>query len=359
MNFYFRKLDWGLIVSALLLSGVGLFAIYGTGNKEMMYFFNKQMIFLVIGAFLMIFLSLFDYRIFKNSSLPLVLLYIFSLVGLLFVLSSDSIRGASSWLKIGPLTIEPVEIIKIVIILFLAKYFSLRHIEMYRARHLIVSGFYIAVPCLLLLLQPDLGSAMAVASIWIGIIIISGIKVKHLFVLSLVALIALAGGWATFLEDYQKQRILTFMNPREDPFGGGYHIAQSLIAVGSGGVLGQESDEGSQAGLKFLPEQHTDFIFANFAEQTGTLGVGILLTLYIFLIWRIIKIALSATNNFARLYSIGLVSLIFFQVVVNIGMNVGLMPITGITLPLVSYGGSSLLSFFIAFGIIQSIQVRS
>ena len=169
----------------------------------------------------------------------------------------------------------------------------------------------------------------------------------------------LAGSWFGVLKDYQKQRILTFLNPQDDTFGRGYHISQSLIAVGSGGLFGQGLGAGSQAGLKFLPEQHTDFIFATLAEQRGLLGVSVLLFIFILLFWRIIKLILVSANNFSRLFAVGLVIMIFTQVVINVGMNMAVLPITGLTLPLVSYGGSSLVSIFLALGILQSIKARS
>ena len=355
---YFRKLDWPLIIIALLLSGVGLLTIYGIGPPESSIFFPKQAVFIGIGFLIMIALSFFDYRIFKNHSSILIILYLLSLASLFLVLSSKEIRGASSWFHIGSFRFEPIEFIKIVVILFLAKYFSFRHIEMYRVRHLIISGFYIGLFVIAVILQPDFGSALILVGIWLGLIIVAGIKTRHLIALSLILILLFIGSWFGVLKDNQKQRILTFLNPQEDPYGSGYHISQSLIAIGSGGLFGQGLGLNSQAGLKFLPEQHTDFIFAALSEQRGLMGVSFLLILYALLFWRIIKIALASSNNFSRLFAVGLVIIIFIQVIVNIGMNMAILPITGLTLPLVSYGGSSLISIFIGLGILQSIKVR-
>ena len=359
MYSHLRKLDWKLIFIVLLLSGVGLLTIYGIGSPESVFSFKKQLSFLGLGLISMFGLSFFDYRIFKNHSFVLFLLYLFSLTSLIFVLFSQDIKGASSWFHLGYVNFEPTEFVKIIVILFLAKYFSLRHIELYRIRHLLVSGFYVALLVAIVLLQPDFGSAMVLLSIWFGMVVISGIKTRHLGILILIIVSLLVGSWFLVLEDYQKQRIATFLNPQEDPYGGGYHISQSLIAVGSGGLFGQGMGDNSQAGLRFLPEQHTDFIFATLAEQRGLIGVVFLLLCFGGLFWRIIKIALSSSNNFSRLFVSGLAIMIFVQVVINIGMNVAILPITGLTLPFVSYGGSSLISVFLALGILQSIKVRN
>lgn len=355
---HLRKLDWQLIFAVLLLSGVGLLTIYGIGSPESYNFFKKQLLFVCLGFAAMIGLSFFDYRVFKNNSLVLIILYALSFLSLVFVLLAQDIRGASSWFRIGSLSFEPVEFIKIIIILILAKYFSFRHIEMYRARHLIVSGIYIALLASVVFLQPDLGSILVLLSIWAGIIIISGIKIRHLIILFLFLTFVFAGSWLFILKDYQKQRITSFLDPEADPFGRGYHVSQSLIAVGSGGLFGQGLGSGSQAGLKFLPEQHTDFIFATWSEKRGLAGVVFLLFLFAFLFWRLIKISLESSNNFSRLFIIGFAIMIFSQMIINIGMNIAILPITGLTLPLVSYGGSSLFSIFIGLGIIQSIRSK-
>ncbi len=359
MYAHLKKLDWSVAVIVLLLSGVGLLTIYGIGSSEASELFEKQAIFLIIGFVAMIGLSFLDYRIIKNNSFILISLYLTSLLFLVLVLFAPEIRGTASWFRLGPLNFGPIEFVKIVVILLLAKYFSSRHIEMYRIRHLIVSGFYIGLPALAIILQPDFGSILVLAGIWIGLIIVAGIKARHLVALLLILAIFFIGSWFGVLKDYQKQRILAFLNPEEDPLGQGYHISQSLIAVGSGEMWGQESGSGSQAGLKFLPEQHTDFIFATLAEQRGLVGVFCLLILYALLFWRIIKIILSSLNNFSRLFATGLVVMIFIQVVINIGMNMAILPITGLPLPLVSYGGSSLVSIFIGLGILQSIKARN
>jgi len=355
---HLRKLDWQLIFIVLLLSGVGLLTVYGIGSPESLIFFQKQATFIGLGLIVMISLSFFDYRIFKNYSFVLVILYIASLILLFFVLFSQDIRGASSWFRVGSLRFEPIEFIKIVMILILAKYFSFRHIEMYRVRHLIISGIYVVLLAFIIFLQPDLGAILVLLSIWLGIVVISGIKIRHLIIMFLILAIISTGVWIFVLKDYQKGRITTFLNPENDPYGRGYHISQSLIAVGSGGLSGQGLGLSSQAGLKFLPEQHNDFVFATLSERRGLVGVVFLLIFFALLFWRLIKIALESKNNFSRLFVSGFIIMIFSQMIINIGMNIAILPITGLTLPFVSYGGSSLISIFIGLGIIQSIKTR-
>ena len=223
---HFRKLDWSLIIAALLLSGAGLLTIRGIGTAEAMIFLKKQFLFLGIGFLLMVILSFFDYRIFKNHSLGLIVIYLVSVVSLVFVLFSEEVRGSSSWFHLGPINFEPIEFIKIVVILILAKYFSSRHIELYRFRHLIVSGAYIGLPALAILFQPDLGSVLVLGGIWLGIVVVSGLKARHLAALFLIAAVLLAVGWTSVLREYQKQRILSFLDPQNDPYGWGYHISQ-------------------------------------------------------------------------------------------------------------------------------------
>ena len=360
MFFHFlKKLDWVLIISVLFLVTIGLLSIYSTSFVYSKSFFYKQIGFIVTGFILMFVLSMFDYRFFRNYPTLLIILYVFSvllLIGVFFF--GNNIRGASSWFRIGNFNIEPVEIAKLVMILILAQYFSLRHIELYRIRHIIASGIYIAVPAILVFFQPDFGSATVLIFLWIGTMIVAGIKVKQLIALLLIGIIILGFAWLGLLKPYQKERVVSFINPYIDPQGSGYQRIQSVIAVGAGKLWGRGLGQGSQSQLDFLPEQHTDFIFASIAEEWGFIGVLILFIFYFLLFFRIIKIAISSSNNFARLFCVGAAIVFIFQILVNIGMNLGLLPIAGISLPFVSYGGSNLLINFVILGIIQSIAVR-
>ncbi len=363
MNFYskFKKFDWILIGAVLVLCIIGLLTLYSVNyGKPQITFFNKQVIFVLVGIFVMVAFRFIDFSILKNYRPLLLLVYLGGIAILIGVLFFGKItRGATSWLSFGGLNFEPVELIKLIVILVLAKYFSLRHAEMYRARHVVVSGLYVFLPAMLVLLQPDLGSALILGAIWLGVVILTGIKWRHLALviagLALVFIIA----WSFGLKPYQKDRILTFISPQRDPFGSSYNLIQSKIAIGAGGLFGRGLGKGIQGRLDFLPEKNSDFIFAAYAEETGFLGVMFLMVIYGFLFFRLIKISLSSTNNFSRLVCAGICLMIFSQVFINIGATLGLLPITGITLPFISYGGSNLLINCMALGIVQSIAARN
>jgi len=246
---------------------------------------------------------------------------------------------------------------KIILIILLAKYFSMRHIEMYRVKHILLSGFYILLPVCLAFFQPDLGSVIILVALWIGVLIASGIKLRHFLILLLCGILILTLCWSFLIKDYQKQRIISFITPF-DPLGAGWSQNQAEIAIGSGGILGQGFGKGSQTQYGFLPEPQNDFIFSAIAEEFGLIGVSVLLFLFLVLIWRIIKIALSSQTNFPRLFAIGLSVLLISQIFIHIGMNLGILPIIGISLPLVSYGGSGLIANLCAIGILQSIKTH-
>ncbi len=306
----------------------------------------------------MLTVSFFDYRILRNNPYLILVLYFLCLVflgGVFFF--APEIRGVKSWYKVGPISLDPIEPTKIVLIILLAKYFSMRHVEMYKFWHIIFSGIYVLIPSLLIFFQPDLGSVLILIAIWIGILIISGIKIRHFLILTLCSLLVLVFCWQFLLRDYQKERILSFMIPY-DPLGISWSQNQAKIAIGSGSILGTGFKRGSQVQYGFLPEPQTDFIFAAIAEETGFVGIGVLFSLFTLFLWRIIKLILSCRYNFSRLFVSGFILFIFLQFFVNIGMNLGIIPVIGLPLPLVSYGGSSLISIFIGLGILHNIKVH-
>jgi len=356
---HFKKLDWVLIFTAIFLVGMGLLSIYSSSKGDFLNF-KKQIIFFGIGIILMILISFFDWRMLREDPYLILILYflcLLLLIGLFFF--APEIRGTKSWYKLGPVSIDPIEFTKIVLIILLAKYFSTRHIEMYRINHILISGLYIFIPSLLVFLQPDLGSVLILISLWIGVLILSGIKIRHFLILVLVFLLILIFSWSTILKDYQKERILSFIWPQiSDPLKIGWNQRQAKIAIGSGGIFGQGVSKGSQTQLGFLPEPQTDFIFSAIAEETGLIGVSFLLFLFSILIWRIFKIAISSQSNFAYLFASGFSLLFITQIFINIGMNIGILPIIGIPLPLISYGGSSLVATLIGLGILQSIKTH-
>jgi len=357
---HFRKLDWVLIISAVLLVCLGLLSIYSSSSGRGDFFnFKKQIIFFAIGFFLIFLLSFFDWRALRENSFFILVLYFFCiafLIGLFFF--APEIRGVKGWYKLGSLSFDPVEFTKIVLIILLAKYFSMRHVEMYRLKHILLSGFYAFLPAVLIFLQPDFGSALILIALWIGILIISGIKLRHFLILILIGLLFLILSWSFLLQEYQKERIISFFAPQAEPLGMSWSQNQAKIAIGSGGIFGQGISKGSQTQYGFLPEPHTDFIFAAISEEFGLIGMIILLSLLTILIWRVMKIAFLARSNFPRLFASGFVIILFFQTFIHIGMNLGISPVIGISLPLVSYGGSSLIAMCIGLGILESFRTH-
>lgn len=356
---HLKKLDWGLIIPAVLLVCFGLVAIWSTCvAKEDFLNFEKQIIFFVIGFLLMILLSFFDYRILKNNSYLILTLYficLFLLIGLQFF--APEIRGTKGWYKIGFLSLDPIEPTKIVILILLAKYFSMRHVEMYKFRHIIFSGIYVFLPAVLVFIKPDLGGVVILLTMWLGILLVSGIKIKHFLILLFCFIITAIFCWYFLLKDYQKERIVSFIFPY-DVLGTSWSQNQAEITIGSGRILGQGAGRGSQVQYGFLPEPHTDFIFSVIAEEWGFIGVLVLFILYINLIWRILKIAIRSQSNFPRLFTSGFAILLTCHFFINIGMNLSMLPVVGIYLPFLSYGGSGLIGNFIGLGILQSIKIR-
>lgn len=359
---HFKKLDWFLLTLVFLLVGLGLLSIYSSSlGKGSFLNFKKQAIFFAAGILLMFLISFFDYRIFRDDPYLILILYFFCLLSLAgLFLFAPKIRGVKSWYKIGPVSIDPIEFTKIVLIILLAKYFSMRHVEMYRIRHIILSGAYILLPSILVFLQPDLGSVLILITLWVATLLLSGIKLRHFFIICVCGILIFILSWMFLLKDYQKERIISFVQEnRVEPLGVGWSQTQSKIAIGVGGILGQGIGKGSQTQYGFLPEPQTDFIFAAIAEETGLIGVSFLLILFILLIWRIIKISISVRSNFPRLFATGIAALLISQIFIHIGMNLGILPIIGIPLPLVSYGGSGLIVTLGAIGILENIKVNA
>ncbi len=356
---HIKKLDWILICAVLLLVGIGLLFIHSSSKGDFLNF-EKQLIFFGVGFFLMLIISFFDWRLLRENSSLILFLYFISLlllVGLFFF--APTIRGVKSWYQLGSVLVDPIEFVKIVLLVLLAKYFSARHIEMYRVIHIFISGFYVFLPAALIFFQPNLGSVLIIISLWLGILVISGIKLRHFLLLVLAGILIFIFSWATLLKDYQKERLLSFIQPQlSDTLKIGWSQNQSKIAIGSGGIFGQGLGKGGQTQYGFLPEPQTDFIFAVIAEETGLIGISVVLFLFLILLWRIFKIAVSSPVNFPRFFASGMAVLFISQIFINIGMNIGILPIIGIPLPLVSYGGSGLIASFIGLGILQSIKTH-
>lgn len=355
MTRVFERVDSALLLSLipLLVAGLVTMNAFTTGGD---YFFWRQMLWIFVSFSAFLLMGAIDWRFLKSGALILFPYIAGVIVLALLLVLAKATRGAESWFKIGGFAIEPAEPMKIVTILILAKYFARRHIAIANIKHIFISAVFAGLPAVLVFLQPDFGSAMIFAAIWLGMVLASGINKRHLFAVFALGAILFGLGWHFVLADYQKMRVLTFLNPLLDPQGRGYNALQAQIAVGSGQVLGRGIGEGTQSRLEFLPEHETDFIFAAFAEEWGFIGVVMLFVFFGIVLWRIMKVAFIGHGNFERLYAMGLATMIFAHIVVNVGMNIGVMPITGITLPFMSYGGSALLTLFAGLGILESMR---
>ncbi len=348
------RVDWILLFSVLPIVGAGLVTMSSFGGESS--FFARQLTWTGVSIVAFFVFSFVDFRFLRRTG---VLVSIFLVaVGLLAVLlaTGEVTRGTQSWFTIGSFSIEPVDPIKLVLILILAKYFSRRHIEIANIKHIFVSGLYAFIVFALVFLQPDFGSAMIIFAIWLGMVMVSGISKKHLVAVVLATALVFSGLWFYAFKDYQKQRIVSFLNPLTDIRGAGYNAYQSTIAVGSGELMGKGIGYGTQSRLNFLPEYETDFIFAAFAEEWGFLGVFLLFMLYGVLMWRILANSIRGETNFEILFGVGLAVMFMSHIVIHVGMNVGLLPITGITLPFMSYGGSHLLAEFTGLGILMGMR---
>lgn len=350
----FKNIDWPLVGFLIPILAAGIITM-SSFSSETSYFL-RQSLWVGIAFIVMFFLASIDAQIFKKTS-TLVWMFIAGLGILLTVFAVGTVaKGAQSWISFGSFSLQPADPMKLVIILILAKYLSRRHIEIANIKHIFVSGAYVAIPFLLVFLQPDLGSALIFGAIWLGLMLVSGISKKHLAIFFAIMMIIFAGMWAFVFKPYQKARIVNFINPMNDIRGSGYNVYQSVIAVGSGQLFGKGVGYGTQSRLNFLPEYKTDFIFAAFAEEWGLLGSLILLICFGGVIARILTIGLLGSSNFEILYALGVVIFFMSHIVINIGMNIGIMPVTGIALPFMSYGGSHLVTEFAALGILMSMR---
>lgn len=347
-------IDWILFFATLPLLGAGLITMnsfIGDGN-----FFSRQMIWILVSLLIFFGLSFIDFRFLRKTWVS-VTLFSFSCTSLiaLFFLGKVA-KGALSWFSFGGVSFQPSDPIKLVIIIILAKYFSRRHIEIANIRHILISGFYAFIIFALVLIQPDFGSAIIIFFIWLGMVLVSGLSKKHLAAMAFVGLVAFIGLWNFGFHDYQKNRIKNFINPLADIHGTGYNAYQSTIAVGSGEMWGKGVGYGTQSRLKFLPEYQTDFIFSAFAEEWGFAGVIIIFFLFGVVIWRIIRTSMRGATNFEILFGSGVAILIIVHFIINVGMNIQLLPVTGTTLPFLSYGGTHLLTEFTGLGILMGMR---
>lgn len=339
-----RLVNLPITLCSLLLVSIGILVIYSS-SKELAV---QQIIFTILGMICFILISQIELLSLRNLAKPLYFFIVLMLIAV-FILGVET-RGALRWFPLGIFNIQPSEFAKPILILYLAKFWSENSPSW---RNIFRSLLWFLPVFLLIFKQPDLGSSLTIIAIWLGLLLAAHISTKKILVLVLIALFIIPSSWF-FLHSYQKERIFSFLTPEADPLGKGYNLIQSTIAVGSGQMFGRGLGRGTQSRLQFLPEFRTDFIFASIAEELGFMGSVLILVLYLFLLGYCLRAAYRAVNAFYLLVSFGVVSMFLFQTIVNIGMNIGLLPITGITLPLISYGGSSLVSVFISLGMIAS-----
>ena len=355
----FRDFDWALLAMVLTLCTISIFEIYSaTLHTKYVGFHTKQMYWIAGGIVVMFIMSKIDY----HRLLELVWwLYGFFMLALVAVkLFGHKAMGGRRWIKMGPISFQPSEWFKLVLIVLMALYFAnlggrrLTWPDIFKAIGLV--GF----PMLLVLMQPDLGTALTYTPILLAGLFLGGIHWKQAAILATVGIMAIAGVWTSgkILKPYQKARLTSFINPDNDPRGSGYQIRQSLIAVGSGGVWGKGAEQGSQTQGDFLPIPHADFIFAAFSEEHGFTGAFLVLLLYFVILMRLIQNAQTAADMSGSLLVMGVVAVLTFQIAVNVGMVIGFMPVTGIPLPLMSYGGSSVLFTFLALGVVMNVRMR-
>ena len=336
----------------ILAAGLLTMDSFGTNNGH----FDRQLIWIVISIGAFFALSFIDFNFLKRTPVVASLFGIaVAMLSLLFVLGHIS-KGAESWFSIGGVSFEPADPVKLILIIVLAKYFSRRHVEIAHISHLMVSGVYAVILFALVLIQPDFGGALVIFLIWLGLVLVSGISKKHVAIVFGAGVLAFGVLWIGVLHPYQKQRIETFLHPLADVRGAGYNAYQSTITVGSGELLGKGLGYGTQSRLRFLPEYQTDFVFAAFADEWGFVGVILILILYVIVIWRILANAMRGSGNFEMLFGIGLALYICIHFFVNVGMNIGLLPVTGINVPFMSYGGTYLLTIFSGLGILMGMR---
>ena len=355
-----RNLDYVLIVVTLLIVVISLIIIgsathVNTPSEDRYWYVQRQGLFAVLN-FIAIFVFLhFDYNSLEKYSKYFYGINLVMLLAVMFV--GQSALGAQRWIQLGPINLQPSEFSKLIMIITLASILDKRYKQLNTWRDILPVFIYVGIPFLLVLKQPDLGTSLVFLAILFGMTYVAGISSRHLMAIFGAGLVVMPIFWH-FLKEYQKKRLTVFIDPNVDPLGSGYHIIQSKIAIGSGMLFGKGLFSGTQSQLNFLPENHTDFIFAVIGEELGFVGALVILLLYFVLLYRGSKIAAEAKDNYGMLLATGITSMLTFHILVNVGMTAGIMPVTGIPLPLMSYGVSSLTTNLLCIGILLNIYMR-
>ena len=351
-----KNLDYILLISVILLSVLSVFVMYSTDGGEILFHTKNHFVKLAVFFPLMIFVAFFNIKFWHNFSYIIYLIVILLLIYVSFFGIKSS--GSQRWMDLYLFVLQPSELMKVAIIMCLAKYFhriKIENVNSFTSITIVLS--IIIIPIIFVISQPDLGTSILIALSGLIILWLGGMKIKY-FIYSFITFLISLPFIISFLKPYQKLRILTFLDPDRDPLGAGYQIIQSKIAIGSGGLNGKGFLKGTQSYLDFLPEKHTDFIFTLFSEEFGFIGSVGLLILYSIIIFRIVRIGAISRSNFARLFCFGYAFAIFIYIVVNLSMVLGLLPIVGSPLPIMSYGGSSMLATMIGFGIVLSAKIN-
>lgn len=353
----FFRLNPVLILIVLLLGTIGAASLYSVAGGDMRPWAINHVMRFVFAFFLMLFVALLPMKVWQVMAIPI---YLGGLALLLLVeIVGDVGGGGQRWVVLGPLRLQPSELMKLGIVIVLASYYHVLSLQQTRSfLSLLLPVVLIGLPCFLVLRQPDLGTTLLIAASGFSVIFLSGAR-KRLFIGGAAVLsVAVPLSWQFLLRDYQKQRVLTFLNPERDPLGAGYHITQSKIAIGSGGIDGKGFLQGTQSHLNFLPEMHTDFIFTTLAEEHGLIGSAVLLILFASYLAMGLAIASRTRSQFGRLLAMGITMTIFFYVFINVGMVMGILPVVGVPLPLISYGGSATITFMVATGLLLNCDIN-
>jgi len=352
--------DWTLLVLVLMICAIGVLNIfsasYSFSGAKANPFYIKQIHWIMIGLFCMSVAFCIDYRLISQYAYILHGIAVFSLLIVFFY--GYATHGSQRWISVGSFSLQPSEMVKLTLILALAKYFDEHKLDQgYYLRELGIPLLLLLVPFILILEQPDLGTGLILLIVSASLFLFVGVRLKSLAYVASLVLLMMPVGWY-FMKEYQRERVLTFLNPERDPLGSGYHIIQSMIAVGSGGFLGKGFLKGTQTQLQFLPEQQTDFVFSVFAEEWGFIGGASLIILFASLLLWSLKIALHSRDFLGTLIAFGLAALLFWEVFINIGMVLGMMPVVGIPLPFLSYGGSAIVSLLTCIGLLLNVSMR-
>lgn len=350
----FSGFDPILFSATLVLTLMGLVTMYSFETDNV--YFKNQVVWIVISVGVMLTALIPDYRFLRTGNIAFYLFTFFTALLILVLMIGEVTLGAQSRFDLGFFSFQPSDPAKIVLVIVLSKYFSKRHEMIGDFRHIMVSGVYAFLLFGLVFIQPDFGSAIILFFIWLGMILVAGIRIRHLVIVFMLGAIAFGGMWQFVFLDYQKARIMTFLDPLSDIQGAGYNAYQSTVAVGSGQIWGKGIGYGTQSKLQFLPEYETDFIFAAFAEEWGMVGVILLFGLFGVVIWRLLLHAIRAATNFERFFATGVAMLFVSHFFVHIGMNIGLLPVTGTTVPFLSYGGTHLMTEFLGIGMVMAMS---